>query len=126
LLKKGLLSVLGRLTNHDPFDHGELKLTLADLASQTYAIPNARRCHLNEKTTESWYYNWKQGGIDALAPRQRNDKGLSKIAYDVQEMLLQAKRENPRRSLNELIRLLEKEGVVAKDALNHPQRILSG
>jgi transposase InsO family protein len=111
------LSVLSRLTNHDHFDHGELKLTLADLASQTYAIPNSRRCHLSEKTIESWYYRWKQGGIDALAPRQRNDKGLSKIACDVQEMLLQAKRDNPRRSLDELIRLLEKEGVVAKDEL---------
>ena len=111
------LSVLGRLTNRDHFDHGELKLTLAELATQTYAIPNSRRCHLSEKTIESWYYRWKEGDIDALAPRLRNDKGLSKITSDVQELLLQAKRENPRRSLDELIRLLEKEGVVAKDEL---------
>jgi putative transposase len=65
----------------------------------------------------NWYYAWRRGGIDALAPRPRADRGQSKLPPEVQAAILAAKRENPRRSINQIRRLLEQRGTVAKDAL---------
>lgn len=111
------LSVLGPLTSRLDLPHGERKRLLKELASRPYEIPGSRRCYLSEKTIEAWFYAWRRGGIDALAPRARRDKGQSKLAPELQELILQAKRENPKRSLDELCRLLEAQGVVAKGTL---------
>jgi len=111
------LSVLGPLASREQLPHGELKRLLSELASQPYAIPGSRRCYLSEKTIEGWYYRWRRGGIDALAPQPRCDRGRSKLSGDVQEQIVQAKRENPRRSLDEIIRLLEAAGSVASGVL---------
>lgn len=111
------LSVLGPLTSRLDLPHGERKRLLRELASRPYEIPGSRRCYLSEKTIEAWYYAWRRGGIDALAPRLRRDKGHSKLAPELQELIVQAKRENPKRSLDELCRLLEAQGVVAKGTL---------
>jgi len=111
------LSVLGPLTSRLDLPHGERKRLLKELASRPYEIPGSRRCYLSEKTIEAWFYAWRRGGIDALAPRARRDKGQSKLAPELQALILQAKRENPKRSLDELRRLLEAQGVVAKGTL---------
>lgn len=111
------LSVLGPLTSRLDLPHGERQRLLKELASRPYEIPGSRRCYLSEKTIEAWFYAWKRGGIDALAPRTRRDKGQSKLAPALQELILQAKRDNPKRSLDELCRLLEAQGVVAKGTL---------
>lgn len=111
------LSVLGPLTSRLDLPHGERKRLLKELASRSYEIPGSRRCYLSEKTIEAWFYAWRRGGIDALAPRARRDKGHSKLAPELQALILQAKRENPKRSLDELRRLLEAQGVVAKGTL---------
>jgi len=49
-----------------------------------------------------------------LTPKIRADRGQSKIEPDVQAALLAAKRENPRRSIRRIRRLLERRGTVAK------------
>jgi putative transposase len=108
------LTVLGPLASREHLPRGELKRILADLASRTYNIPGTRRCYLSEKTIESWYYTWKKDGIDGLMPQQRNDKGCCKLSDALQDMILTAKRENLKRSLDEIIRLLETEGTVAR------------
>jgi putative transposase len=84
------LSVLGPLASREHLPHGELKRLLSELASQPYAIPGSRHCYLSEKTIEGWYYRWRRGGIDALAPRSRSDRGRSKLSVDVQEQIVQA------------------------------------
>jgi transposase InsO family protein len=111
------LSVLGPLTSRLELPHGERKRLLKELASRPYEIPGSRRCYLSEKTIEAWYYAWKRGGIDELAPQVRCDKGQSKLDPELQELIVQAKRENPKRSLDELCRLLEARGLVAKGTL---------
>ena len=112
------LSVLGPLASRERLARGELKRLLRELAAQRYEIPGSRRSHLSEKTIESWYYAWKRGGIEALTPQRRCDRGQSKLAAELQRALLQAKRENPRRSLDELKRLLQQQGLAARGELS--------
>ena len=111
-------SVLGPLVSRAALQRGELKATLQELAACHYDIPGSRNSLLSEKTIEAWYYAWRRDGIEALTPKARSDRGQSKIAPEVQEAILAAKRENPRRSIRTIRRLLERRGTVAKGELS--------
>jgi len=111
-------SVLGPLVSRADLQRGELKATLHELATRHYDIPGSRNSRLSEKTIEAWYYAWRRGDIDALTPKPRSDRGQSKLAPEVREAILAAKRENPRRSIRVLRRLLEGRGTVARDELS--------
>src|SRR3990167_10003525 len=97
------LSVLGPLASRGQLKHGEVKTIIRELASRTYNIPDSRRVHLSEETVLRWYYEWKRGGIEALGPKARSDKGLTQLTAEVQEALIKTKKDNPARSLNTLI-----------------------
>jgi transposase InsO family protein len=112
------LTVLGPLASRDRFSSGELKIIIKDLAEKTYAIPNSKRVYLSETSIERWYYAWKKGGIDALAPLSRKDNGQSQLSSAIQEAILNAKRDKPSRSINQLIRLLEMNLTVGKGQLS--------
>ena len=77
----------------------------------------SRRVHLSEQTILRWYYDWKRGGIPALNPTERCDKGKTQLSEEVQTALLQLKRDNPARSINTMIEMLERKGIVAKKTL---------
>ena len=106
-------SVLGALVSRAQLQRGELKATLRELAERHYDIPGSRNSRLSEKTIEAWYYAWLHGGIEALEPKARSDRGQSKIPPEIQEAILAAKRENPRRSIDRICSLLERRGKVA-------------
>lgn len=107
------LGVLGPLTSREYLGHGDLKAIVAKLAAQPYNIPGTRRRYLSEKTIEAWYYEWKRGGVDAITPKPRKDRGSCKLHENLQAQIIIAKRDNPSRSLDALIRLLEQQGIVA-------------
>jgi putative transposase len=111
------LSVLGPLASRDKLERGELKSIIKNLADKTYNIPGSKRTQLQPQTIERWYYIWKCNGIEALAPKIRSDKNQTQLAEPIQETLLKFKKENPSRSINTLIHLLEKQGVVVKGRL---------
>ena len=71
------LSVLGPLVSRERLEHGELKRLIQELAARDYDIPGSRHSRISEKTIEAWYYAWRRGGIEALAPRPRADRGQS-------------------------------------------------
>jgi len=69
--------VLGSLISRADLPRGELKAALRELAARDYAIPGSRNSRLSEKTIEAWYYAWRRGGIEALEPKARSDRGQS-------------------------------------------------
>lgn len=108
------LSVLGPLISRGALERGELKRLLRELAGRNYDIPGTDRCRIGEKTIEAWYYTWRREDITGLIPKTRSDRGQSKLSVAIQEALLSAKRENPRRSLDQLILLVEEKGLAAQ------------
>lgn len=112
------LSVLGPLISRERLERGELQQIIRDLAGREYAIPGTRRRHLGEKTIQAWYYTWRRQGIAGLTPKPREDRGQSRLAPAIQEAILAAKRENPRRSIRQIRRLLEAAGIVAGDSVS--------
>ena len=112
------LSVLGPLISRDRLEIGELQRVLIDLSQKDYAIPGTDRCRVGVKTLESWYYRWRREGIEGQAPKARADQGLSKLTEEVQELILKTKRDNPRRSLNQIRHLLESTGKVPRGVIS--------
>lgn len=112
------LSVLGPLVSRDDLERGDLQKIIRELAKKEYAIPGSNRRYLGEKTIEAWYYAWRKQGVEGLIPLQRTDRGISKLPTAVQEALVAAKRENPRRSIRQLKSLLESSGTAPRDSVS--------
>jgi len=122
------LAVLGPLVSRDRLEHGELKRFIRELAGRDYDIPGTERGRIGEKTIEAWYYAWRREGIEALTPRPRSDRGQSKLPAAIQAAILEAKRDNPRRSIDSLILLMEHSGLAARGTLprSSVHRLLQG
>ena len=112
------LSVLGPMVSRERLDRGELQQLIRELAQREYAIPGSQRRHIGEKTIQAWYYSWRKEGITGLEPKTRVDRGRSRISPPIQQAVLAAKRENPRRSIRQILRLLEAAGLVASKSLS--------
>jgi len=112
------LSVLGQLVSRERLARGELQQLIGQLAQREYTIPGSQRTRLGNKTIEAWYYAWRKGGIEGLVPKVRADRGHSKLVPALQEAVLAAKRENPRRSIRQIQRLLQASGAAANDSLS--------
>jgi putative transposase len=106
------VAVLGPLVSAR-LEHGQRRQLLVEAAARLHQRPDGRSVHLSERTIEAWYYAYRQGGVDALMPQRRGDRGTSRaIAPPVAELIERAKREKPRRSIRRIIRMLERAGVV--------------
>ena len=112
------LSVLGPLVSRERLERGELQQIIRELARCEYAIPGTRRCYLGEKTIQAWFYAWRKQGIAGLVPKVRFDRGQSKLSLPIQAAILTAKRDNSRRSIRQIQRLLEAAGSVARGSVS--------
>jgi transposase InsO family protein len=108
------LMVLGPLASRGELKRGEVSSIIRELASRAYDIPGSRRTYLSTETIKRWYHDWKRGGIDALQPKARVDKGSTQLSVPIQEKLLELKQDNPARSINLMITMMESSGLVSK------------
>jgi putative transposase len=111
------LTVLGPLASRGELKRGEVSTIIRELASKAYDIPDSKRTYLSTETIKRWYHDWKRGGIDALQPKVRLDKGKTQLPPRVQEKLLQLKQDNPSRSINILITMMESSGFISKGSV---------
>lgn len=62
-------------------------------------------------TLERWYYAMKAGGVKALRPRARSDRGHAKeLPEETRKLLLDIRREHPRASVPLILRTLVGDG----------------
>ena len=112
------LGVLGPLTSAR-LGHGDRRRYFAEAAGRTHERPDGTRVQLSVRTIEMWYYAYRRGGFQALFPRDREDRGKSRvISAEIAEHLLRVKRERPRRSIQRIIRMLERAGLVRAGELH--------
>ncbi len=111
------LGVLGPLMSAR-LEHGDRKELFEEAARRTHQMPDGRWVELSARTIEDWYYTYRKGGFKALFPQTRSDRNTTSIRPQVAELLVKAKRENPRRSIRRIIRMLERARVVKPDELS--------
>jgi transposase InsO family protein len=111
--------VIGALA-HREFLRGELSAALRELAKLRFRAPGCRftRC-IAASTLERWYYRYRAGGLVALKPHPRSDRGRAHELTEAQRaLLLDIRREHPTASVPLILRTLVADGRLPKDAVS--------
>ncbi len=111
--------VVGALTRRD-LDRGELRAELAALAAQALRPPDAQHTRrFSVPTLERWYYAYRRGGLAALHPRPRSDRGRAReLTPEQRELLLAIRREHPAASVPLILRTLIADGRLGAGAVS--------
>ncbi|MFP4636714.1 MAG: DDE-type integrase/transposase/recombinase [Nitriliruptoraceae bacterium] len=111
--------VLGPLLCRDGLDRGELAAELRALSAESWRPPDSpiRRSYA-VSTLERWYYRYRSGGLDALKPERRSDRGSAQALTEAQkQLLLDVRREHPRVSAALILRTLVVDGRLPEDLI---------
>ena len=111
--------VIGPLSRSE-LVHGELRAELVALSQQRFRPPGSDHSRTySVPTLERWLYRYRQGGLPALIPKARSDRGYGqKLTPQQRELLCDIRREHPRASAALILRTLVLDGRLAKDELH--------
>lgn len=112
--------VIGPLLCRGAHEHGELADALRELSQQPVRPPGSAWTRTySVPTLERWLYAYRAGGLPALRPRRRSDRGHAQQLTDAQrELLLAIRREHPRVSAALILRTLEADGRIDRGAVS--------
>jgi putative transposase len=111
--------VIGALTRRD-LDRGELAAELAALSEQRFRPPGYELTRtFSVPTLERWYYAYRKGGLGALHPQPRSDRGRARELTAAQRQLLcDIRREHPTASVPLILRTLVADGRLTAGAVS--------
>ncbi|MDP2857586.1 MAG: DDE-type integrase/transposase/recombinase [Bacillota bacterium] len=92
---------------------GEQARFFKQLAAGSYQIPFSKATKITKRTLERWLRSYRSGGLDALKPTERADRGSARaLTGPVLQKAEALKRELPSRSVPQIIAMLELSGEV--------------
>jgi putative transposase len=90
---------------------GELRPWLIKLSQKTFEDYRGRPRRMAWGTLEEWYYKYRRHGFEGLKPLSRSDQGYSRcLSPEIEQLVLDLKREDPGRSAWLILRELELAG----------------
>ena len=103
--------VIGSLTCRE-LPRGELAEALLAMSQTRFRSPRSHSPQTySVATLERWYYAYKDGGLDALKPRARADRGRGRdLTAEQRDLLLGIRQEHPSASVPVILRTLMAEG----------------
>src|SRR3954464_9394847 len=99
---------------------GELAAALRTLAAERYLPPGSKTLrYFGVSTFERWYYAYRRGGLAALRPDARSDRGRGReLTPEQRALLLDIRREHPGASVPLILRTLINDGRLAKGVVS--------
>ena len=99
---------------------GELAEAIRAIAACRYRPPGRRASkQYGVSTIERWYYGYRKGGLEALRPTPRSDRGRAReLTPEQRALLLDVRREYPTASAPVIVRTLVADGRLAKKAVS--------
>jgi transposase InsO family protein len=98
---------------------GEASRLVREAAARRYLLPDGGETGFSERTVWTWLQGYRRGGLAALLPRERKDKGISRsLTLAVLERAAAFRREDRSRAAALVLDMLEREGKVAKGAVS--------
>jgi len=103
--------VIGPLVDADDFAPGEATQIVRSIAEQKHYLPGSGPVEVSERTVYAWARAFREGGIDALRPAVRKDKGTRRVLPDeVLQLAAALRKQQPKRKTRTLIDILRLEG----------------
>lgn len=91
---------------------------LRDLAGRLWKLPDGRVIRIHARTIARWAARYRVQGYAGLLPEVRSDRGVRRVLSDhVVTRAVALRQEDPERSVLQIIRLLELEGLAAPGQL---------
>jgi len=111
--------IVGALTRKE-LDHGELRAAFRALANERFRPPGvATTRRYSVATLERWYYAYRAGGLAALRPAPRSDRGhAQELPAEQRQLLLDVRREHRSASVPLILRTLVADGRLAGGAVS--------
>jgi len=103
--------VIAAVIEQDEWERGERSRVVREIASQTHHLPGKGPLRLSERTVYSWLRLYRSGGIEALRPCWRKDRGGGRVVDPV--LLGRAvalRQENRDRNTKTVLDILRLEG----------------
>lgn len=96
-----------------------LKEFFSRASQKTYTNPRGEETKVSDTSIERWYYNYKNGGFDALLPQRRSDTGrYRKLDEDIECQIRHLKKEYPRIPATLIHQKLIDNGTVSKGEIS--------
>jgi len=108
--------LIAPIVSRDNLLPGELKSLIEEAASKTYLIPYSNRSKVSTRSIERYLAEYRRGGFLALMPGRRTGR-RSRVPQKYLDQALLLKKENPRRSIRQIITTLELAGKIPPGAL---------
>lgn len=103
LFKFSLISPLLHLENDE-----DKKRTMEGMAGRELEIPDSKKKKITGKTLSNYLKRYKDKGFDGLKRKPREDKNkLKSISDEILELIIKFKKEEPKRSARQIIRLIQ-------------------
>lgn len=104
-------AVIGPLCARE-LPRGELAAAIRTIAAERFRPPGATRTRTYAvPTLERWLYAYRRGGVAALQPQPRSDRGRGRqMNAELRELLCAIRREHPNASARLIVRTLEADG----------------
>ena len=112
-------AVIGHLA-HAQLARGQLRCALAQLAEQSFRPPGARTARrYGFSTLERWYYAYKKGGLEALKPKPRCDRGHGQhLSDELKTLLCEIRKSHPSASVPLILDTLIRQGQLEEGAVS--------
>ncbi|WP_394824417.1 helix-turn-helix domain-containing protein [Pendulispora albinea] len=103
--------IVGSLTRRE-LDRGQLAEALTELSQQRFRPPRGHSSRTySVATLERWYYAYKEGGLEALRPQARCDRGRGReMPVALRELLVDIRHEHPSASVPLILQTLGADG----------------
>jgi len=94
--------------------------SVQDVARQEHYLPGKGPVRVSERTVYAWLAAFKKGGVEALRPAHRKDKGQSRaVEPRVLQRAVRLRQEQRRRTTRTLLDILVREGTVQEPVPFH-------
>ncbi len=112
--------VIAPLLEEPHFACSDKTALIHQIAKQPHFLPGKGPIIVNVRTIYDWLRRYRLGGIAALRPKIRKDKGVSRIlSVALIERAVELRKENPKRWTTTLLDILKRDGTLQGKPIPH-------
>lgn len=112
--------VIGPLVEQEEYAPGEVTKLVREVAERMHYLPGTGPVRVSERTVYAWLRRYRDGGVEALRPKVRKDRGRARVVdEETVERAVRLRKEVPARWTSTLLDILVREGTLSGEKVPH-------